>query len=56
MEQEFGQAGMRTPADIVECNSIFATIQLVQKSDAVTVLPESVVRDYSSDSRASAVP
>jgi DNA-binding transcriptional LysR family regulator len=46
MEQEFGQAGMRTPADIVECNSIFATIQLVQKSDAVTVLPESVVRDY----------
>jgi DNA-binding transcriptional LysR family regulator len=46
MEQEFGQAGMLTPPDIVECTSIFATLQLVQKSDAVTVLPESVLRDY----------
>src|SRR6202022_4286162 len=44
IEQEFGQAGIRTPADIVECSSIFATLQLVQKSDAVTILPESVVR------------
>lgn len=46
MEQEFGEVGMRTPADIIECTSIFATLQLVQKSDAVTVLPESVVRDH----------
>jgi len=46
IEQEFGQAGIRTPADIVECSSIFATLQLVQKSDAVTILPESVVRDH----------
>jgi DNA-binding transcriptional LysR family regulator len=46
MEQEFGQAGMLTPADMIECTSIFATLQLVQKSDAVTVLPESVVRDH----------
>lgn len=46
MEQEFGQVGMKTPANIVECTSIFATLQLLQKSDAVTLLPESVVRDY----------
>ena len=46
IEQEFGHGGIRTPADIVECSSIFATLQLVQKSDAVTVLPESVVRDH----------
>jgi DNA-binding transcriptional LysR family regulator len=46
MEQEFGEAGMMTPADVVECSSIFATLQLVQKSDALTVLPESVVRDH----------
>jgi DNA-binding transcriptional LysR family regulator len=46
IEQEFGQAGMKTPANLVECTSIFATLQLVQKSDAVTMLPESVVRDH----------
>jgi DNA-binding transcriptional LysR family regulator len=46
MEQEFGEAGMMTPTDIVECRSIFATLQLVQTSDAITVLPDSVVRDH----------
>lgn len=46
IEQDFGQAGMKTPANIVESTSIFATLQLVQKSDAVTMLPESVVRDH----------
>lgn len=46
IEQEFGHAGMRTPANIVESTSIFATLQLMQQSDAVTMLPESVVRDH----------
>lgn len=46
IEQEFGVAGMMTPANIVESTSIFATLQLLQKSDAVTMLPESVVRDH----------
>jgi DNA-binding transcriptional LysR family regulator len=46
IEQEFGQVGMKTPANIVESSSIFATLQLLQKSDTVTMLPESVVRDY----------
>jgi DNA-binding transcriptional LysR family regulator len=46
LEQEFGQAGMTTPENLVECTSIFATLQLLQKSDAVTLLPESVVREH----------
>src|SRR5581483_10218849 len=41
-EQELGLAGLATPADLVECASIFATLQLLQASDAVTLLPESV--------------
>lgn len=45
MEQEFAEAGLSTPADLVECGSIFATLQLLQASDSVAVLPESVVRD-----------
>jgi len=46
IEQEFGQADMKTPANLVECTSIFATLQLLQKTDAVAMLPESVVRDH----------
>jgi DNA-binding transcriptional LysR family regulator len=46
IEQEFGQGGMKTPVNVVECTSIFATLQLLQKTDAVAVLPESVVRDH----------
>jgi DNA-binding transcriptional LysR family regulator len=45
-EEELTRAGLTTPADIVECASIFATLQLLQNSDAVAMLPESVVRDY----------
>ena len=46
LEEEFARAGVSTPADVIECTSIFATLQLVQSSDAVSVLPESVVRDH----------
>jgi DNA-binding transcriptional LysR family regulator len=46
IEQEFGEAGMMSPANLVECTSIFATLQLLQKSDAISMLPESVVRDH----------
>jgi DNA-binding transcriptional LysR family regulator len=46
LEEEFARAGVQTPEDVVECTSIFATLQLVQSSDAVAVLPESVVRDH----------
>lgn len=46
LEQEFGQAGMQTPINTVECTSIFATLALLHTSDAVAMLPESVVRDH----------
>lgn len=46
LEQEFGQTGMKTPTNVVECTSIFATLQLLQKTDGIAMLPESVVRDH----------
>ena len=46
LEEEFTRAGVATPSDVIECTSIFATLQLVQSSDAIAVLPESVVRDH----------
>lgn len=46
LEEEFARAGVSSPCDAIECTSIFATLQLVQSSDAVAVMPESVVRDH----------
>jgi len=46
LEEEFSKARLSTPPNVVECASVFATLQLLQTSDAVAVLPESVVRDH----------
>jgi DNA-binding transcriptional LysR family regulator len=46
LEEEFTRGGVSGPSDIIECTSIFATLQLVQSSNAIAVLPESVVRDH----------
>jgi DNA-binding transcriptional LysR family regulator len=46
LEEEFTRAEVSSPSDAIECTSIFATLQLVQSSDAIAVLPESVVRDH----------
>jgi len=46
MEEEFARAGMPTPRNLVESGSIFAMLQLLQASDSVAVLPESVGRDH----------
>jgi DNA-binding transcriptional LysR family regulator len=45
-EGELAIAGLTTPVNVVECGSIFATFQLLQNSDAVTMLLKSVARDY----------
>lgn len=45
-EEELAAAGLASPANLVECASIFATLQLLQSSDAVAMLSESVARDY----------
>ncbi|MGO4304102.1 LysR family transcriptional regulator [Cupriavidus sp. RAF12] len=46
LEGQFAQAHVSTPEDVIECSSIFATLQLLQSGDAVAMLPESVVRDH----------
>ncbi|MFT4046328.1 MAG: LysR family transcriptional regulator [Solimonas sp.] len=45
-EEELAHERLASPSNIVECGSIFATLQLLQNSDAIAMLPESVVRDY----------
>lgn len=46
LEGEFARAGVSSPEDAIECTSIFATLQLVQSSTAIALLPKSVVRDH----------
>ncbi|MCS2608636.1 LysR family transcriptional regulator [Halomonas dongshanensis] len=46
LEKEFELAGMVSPRDIIECGSIFAALQLVQKSDALLVMAETVLNDH----------
>lgn len=46
LEYEFGKAGMATPPDIIEVNSILTIIQLLERCDAVAMLSEPAVRDH----------
>lgn len=46
LEDQFANAQVSTPQDVIECSSIFATLQLLQSGDAIAMLPESVVRDH----------
>ena len=46
LEDQFAQAQVSSPQDVIECSSIFATLQLLQSGDAIAMLPESVVRDH----------
>lgn len=45
-EKDLERRGFVSPRDIVECGSIFAALQLVQRSDAILVMSEAVVRDH----------
>jgi DNA-binding transcriptional LysR family regulator len=45
IEQEFGEADLETPANIIESAECFATLQIIQQSDAIALLPEAIVRD-----------
>jgi len=38
--------GLPSPADIIECSSVYSMQQLIQLTDAVMVLSESALRDY----------
>lgn len=46
IEAEFSQANLGSPRNAVECSSVFAILQLLQNSDAVSIVSESVVRDH----------
>lgn len=46
LEKEFETAGLVSPRDIIECGSIFAALQLVQQSDCLMVMSETVLRDH----------
>ena len=46
LEKEFSNHDMATPANIVECSSVFAILQLLQYGDSVALIPEPVVRDH----------
>lgn len=46
LEEEFAKVRLSTPPNVVECASVFATLQPLQTSDAVAVLPESVTCDH----------
>lgn len=46
LEQEFAKANLGTPRNAIECSSVFAILQLLQSTDAVAVVSESVVRDH----------
>ena len=46
LEKEFEAAGLVSPRDIIECGSIFAALQLVQQSDCLMVMAETVLRDH----------
>jgi DNA-binding transcriptional LysR family regulator len=45
IDRGFLEAGATPPTNVIECASIFGALHLVQALDAVTLVPESVVRD-----------
>lgn len=45
LELEFGKAGLAAPNDIIEANSILTVFRTLQRSDAIAMLSESLIRD-----------
>ena len=45
-ETELAHAGVDSPANVVECSSVFAVLQIIQGTDSVAAVSESVVRDH----------
>lgn len=46
LEAAFARRQLPPAADVIECGSVFAMLQLVQITDAILVLTEAVVRDH----------
>jgi DNA-binding transcriptional LysR family regulator len=56
IERSFLRSGAKAPTNVIESNSLTMTMNLLQKSDAVTVLPEWVVREQVRADRLSPLP
>jgi DNA-binding transcriptional LysR family regulator len=46
LEQSLERDMLPSPIDVIECSSVFAMLQLVQMTDALLYLSESVLKDY----------
>ncbi|MDN3237086.1 LysR family transcriptional regulator [Pseudomonas sp. WAC2] len=46
LERAFERLSLPSPRDVIECSSVFAMLQLVQMTEAILVLSETVVSDY----------
>ncbi len=46
LENAFARLQVASPSDVIECTSVFAMLQLVQITDAILVLTDTVVRDH----------
>lgn len=46
LDQVLQRRGLPTPADIIECSSVYSMQQLIQITDAIMVLSETALRDY----------
>lgn len=56
LEREFANQNLPRPGNLIECSSIFAALQIVQQTHAVTHLPEPVVREALQAGRVVALP
>lgn len=56
LEREFATLNLPRPPNLIECSSILAALQIVQHTDAVTHLPEPVVREALQARRVIALP
>jgi len=45
LDLEFGKAGLAAPNDIIEANSILTVFRILERSDAIAMLSESLIRD-----------
>ncbi|AEA69276.1 MULTISPECIES: LysR family transcriptional regulator [Pseudomonas] len=46
LDQALQRLALPTPADIIECSSVYSMQQLIQLTDAIMVLSETALRDY----------
>ncbi|NBS74529.1 MAG: LysR family transcriptional regulator [Betaproteobacteria bacterium] len=46
LESELAKAHVNSPENFIECSSVFAILQLIQTTDSIAAVSESVVRDH----------